>query len=557
MPLISTKRLGIRLKSLLGIRGRLVLMALILVAPMMVDRVRVLEQTRSQQIQNASAELRAIARNSATAEREVISSIEALLKSSAYIYSIASKQGRGCAILRASLQVDLPWIKSMSVADTNGIIKCSTMPSVVGIDISDRPFFKNVLETHEFTLSDYFIGRGSKAPSIAAAYSTLAFDDRDPVIIISNINLDWLTKIIAFPEGRPGLQAMLVDSKGMIIAERPERPEAVGRPMDDLSVLSMIGAQHSGSLSMMSADGTRKAHAFHKVDGTGARIIVRSDEATMLAAINADIRQAYMQLAIVVLIALAGAWFASERLIIRPIRSMTAMARRFGAGDWTVRATRTGLPSEFVPLARAFNIMAVQLAGRERELVANNDRLTVMASNDLVSGLANRRGFQSRLDFEWLKAEQTGAAVALLMIDVDHFKPFNDTYGHPEGDVCLGRIGEALAAVASETAGFAARYGGEEFCLLVPGADTAMAMAVGEMVRTRIETLAIPHTGSEFGCVTVSAGVAHAQPNGIQQPVDLIEAADAALYQAKSGGRNLVIEHGLICRVDRALALAS
>ncbi len=399
MALISSKRLGARLKGLLGIRGRLVLMALILVAPMMVDRVRVLEQTRNQQIQNASAELRAIARNSATAEREVISSIEALLKSSAYIYSIASKQGRGCAILRASLQVDLPWVKSMSVADTSGIIKCSTMPSVVGIDISDRPFFKNVMDTHEFTLSDYFIGRGSKASSIAAAYSTLAFDERDPVILIASINLDWLTKIIAFPEGRPGLQATLIDSNGTVIAERPERPERIGRPMDDLSALTMIGTKQSGSLSMMSEDGARKALAFHRVDGTGARIIVRSDEATMLAAITADIRQAYTQLAIVVLIALGGAWLASEHLIIRPIRSMTAMARRFGMGDWNVRATRTGLPSEFVPLARAFNIMAVQLAGRERELVANNDRLTVMASNDLISGLANRRGFQSRLDF--------------------------------------------------------------------------------------------------------------------------------------------------------------
>lgn len=557
MPLISSKRLGMKLKSLLGIRGRLVLMALILVAPMMIDRVRVLEQTRNEQIQNAAAELRTIARNSATAEREVISSIEALLKSSAYIYSIASKQGRGCAILRASLQVDLPWIKSLSVADTNGVVQCSTMPSVVGIDISDRPFFKNVMETHEFTLSDYFMGRGSKVPSIAAAYSTLAFDDRDPVIVISNINLDWLRKIIAFPEGRPGLQATLVDSNGTIVAERPERPERIGRPMDDLSLLDMIGTKTSGSLSMMSADGAKKALAFHQVDGTNTRIIVRSDEATMLAAINGDIRQAYIQLAIIVLIALGGAWLASERLIIRPIRLITAMARRFGMGDWTVRATRTGLPSEFVPLARAFNIMAVQLAGRERELVANNNRLTVMASNDLVSGLANRRGFQSRLDFEWLKAEQTGAAVALLMIDVDHFKPFNDTYGHPEGDVCLGRIGEVLAAVAYEVSGFAARYGGEEFCLLLPGADTAEAMNVGQMVRTRIEALTIPHTGSEFGRVTVSAGVAHAQPSGVQEPIDLIEAADAALYQAKSGGRNLVVEHGLICRVDRALALAS
>src|SRR6202012_1204316 len=145
--------------------------------------------------------------------------------------------------------------------------------------------------------------------------------------------------------------------------------------------------------------------------------------------------------------------------------------KRFGQGDWSARAGRSRLPAEFVPLARAFNAMAAKLSERERELVATNDRLTVMASIDMLSGLANRRGFQSRLDFEWAKAQQCNGALALMMIDVDHFKLFNDTYGHPEGDACLSRIGETLAGIANATGGFAARYGGEEFSLLMPNAD--------------------------------------------------------------------------------------
>ena len=124
-----------------------------------------------------------------------------------------------------------------------------------------------------------------------------------------------------------------------------------------------------------------------------------------------------------------------------------------------------------MPLARAFNAMAAQLSQRERELVATNDRLTVIASIDMLSGLANRRGFQSRLDFEWLKAQQYNSELSLLMIDVDHFKLFNDTYGHPEGDACLSRLGETLAGIAAETMGFAGRYGGEEFCLLLPNTE--------------------------------------------------------------------------------------
>ena len=170
---------------------------------------------------------------------------------------------------------------------------------------------------------------------------------------------------------------------------------------------------------------------------------------------------------------LLGALIGAEKLIIQPIEVMTGMAKRFGEGDWSARVARSRLPAEFVPLARAFNAMAAQLSQRERELVATNDRLTVMASIDMLSGLANRRGFQSRLDFEWMKAQQYHSELSLLMIDVDHFKLYNDTYGHPEGDACLTRLGETLAGIAADTMGFAGRYGGEEFCLLLPNTDPA------------------------------------------------------------------------------------
>jgi len=275
------------------------------------------------------------------------------------------------------------------------------------------------------------------------------------------------------------------------------------------------------------------------------------------AAINREIHTAYLQLLLVCLFVLLGALVAAEKLIIRPIQMMVAMARRFGQGDWSVRAARNRLPEEFVPLARAFNAMAAQLIERERELVATNERLTVIASIDMLSGLANRRGFQSRLDFEWMKAQQHGGALSLLMIDVDHFKLFNDSYGHPEGDVCLARLGETLAGIAADTMGFAARYGGEEFCLLVPNIDSRRALEIGETVRAAVQELAMPHCTSHHQTVTVSVGVAWASPNDRQQPGDLIEAADAALYAAKHRGRNAVVEHGIARATDGGIALAS
>jgi diguanylate cyclase (GGDEF)-like protein len=211
---------------------------------------------------------------------------------------------------------------------------------------------------------------------------------------------------------------------------------------------------------------------------------------------------------------------------------MTGMAKRFGEGDSSARVARSRLPAEFMPLARAFNAMAAQLSQRERELVATNDRLTVMASIDMLSGLANRRGFQSRLDFEWMKAQQNHCELSLLMIDVDHFKLYNDTYGHPEGDACLTRIGETLAGIAADTMGFAGRYGGEEFCLLLPNTSPQRALVIGETVRATVQGLGLPHITSSYCTVTVSVGVAATLPNDAQTPGDLIEAADAALFAA-------------------------
>src|SRR5260370_42475830 len=235
------------------------------------------------------------------------------------------------------------------------------------------------------------------------------------------------------------------------------------------------------------------------------------DGAKATAASKRELRTAYIQLGFVCLFVLLGALIGAEKLIIGPLEVMPGMARRFGEGDSSARVARSRLPSEFLPLARAFNAMAAQLSQRERELVATNDRLTVMASIDMLSGLANRRGFQSRLDFEWMKAQQHNSELSLLMIDVDHFKLYNDTYGHPEGDPCLSRLGQTLAVIAADTMGFAGRYGGEEFCLLVPNTETARALEIGEMVRAAVQALGLADATSSRQTVTVSVGVACAK----------------------------------------------
>jgi diguanylate cyclase (GGDEF)-like protein len=565
MSRVTINRKRVKLKKLLGVRARLALLALILVAPLMLERARSLENTRAKQIAHATQEFQEIAQHSVQAQREIISSVETMMKSAAYIRASAGGVGRSCDVLRASMQVELPWIRSMSIVAGNGQVQCSTLPALVGVDLSDRAYFKKAVEIHGFVFSDYLFARATKLPIMTAAYPVSAIAAGEDAVIVAGINIDWMSKIMGDLAGRPGVSAVLIDSGGTVLAAPPDQATMVGRPLDNVPLLAAIADkaigsdQAKGSISFIAADGSNRAVNSTRIPGTGSRLVVSIDEARVAASSNREIRTAYLQLAFVFLLVLLGALIAAEKLIIQPIEMMAAMAKRFGQGDWSVRAARNRLPAEFIPLARAFNAMAAKLGQRDRELVATNDRLTVIASIDMLSGLANRRGFQSRLDFEWLKAQQCGGELSLLMIDVDHFKLFNDTYGHPEGDVCLSKLGETLAGIAAETMGFAGRYGGEEFCLLLPNTASVRALQIGEMVRQAIWSLALPHETSMHQNVTVSVGVACTTPSDAARPGDLIEAADAALYAAKHRGRNAVVEHGFVRITDgvSGIALAS
>jgi diguanylate cyclase (GGDEF)-like protein len=558
---VTFNRNRVKLKKLLGIRARLAMLAVMLVAPLMLERVRSLEDTRARQIALAAEEYASITLHTAETQREVVSSVETMLKSAAYIRA-SGGIGRSCEILRASLPTNLPWIRSIMIVSKEGVVQCSTLNMLVGLNIGDREYFRKAQQTRDFVFSDYLFARASKRPILMAAYPVAAINPEEDAVVVAGINLDWMSKIMA-KLGRPGISALLVDSAGVVLAAPADEAGMIGKPLNNVPLLTAIAHKTlvsdtpTGSLSFTAADGSQRAISFARIPGTQSRLIVSIDEASITAAINREIRTAYLQLGLVCLFVLLGALFGAEKLIINPIEVMTGMARRFGEGDWSARVSRRRLPSEFMPLARAFNAMAAQLSQRERELVATNDRLTVMASIDMLSGLANRRGFQSRLDFEWMKAQQYHCELSLLMIDVDHFKLYNDTYGHPEGDACLTRIGAALAGVAGDTLGFAGRYGGEEFCLLLPNTSPPRALEIGETVRAAVQNLGLPHITSSHRTVTVSVGVAATLPNDAQTPGDLIEAADAALYAAKHRGRNAVVEHGFAKLVDgTGMALA-
>lgn len=168
-------------------------------------------------------------------------------------------------------------------------------------------------------------------------------------------------------------------------------------------------------------------------------------------------------------------------------------------------------------------------------------QLQQLSRLDALTGLYNRRHFQQYLAQTWQRAAHDKAAVTIVMVDVDHFKQFNDRYGHPAGDRCLASVAQAMQNALRQPGDLVARYGGEEFIAVLPGADAHTARHAAERIRAAIAELRIPHEASSTaGMVTASVGVASCLVRGTLPDQALIAAADAALYEAKQAGRNRV-----------------
>jgi diguanylate cyclase (GGDEF)-like protein len=186
------------------------------------------------------------------------------------------------------------------------------------------------------------------------------------------------------------------------------------------------------------------------------------------------------------------------------------------------------------------SIMFMERRRMAEELHDTNARLTVLASLDGLTGIANRRSFDERFAQEWSRAVRHRKPIALAMIDLDNFKQFNDLYGHLAGDRCLCAVADALSRQVQRPEDLVARFGGEEFALLLPHTSAEGALRVVERIRAAIFDLGIEHLGNGWNFVTVSIGFSALTPTTGDGQSRLIQLADAALYQAKSGGRNRV-----------------
>ena len=548
----------------LSIRVRLMILAVIAIVPLLLERIHNEEFDRNERIEAAYKQARDLARQGAAKQNEVIESTRALLQVVASTRTTFNPSDSDCNRFLEKIAKPAPWIKTLSVANVQGRIICSSSPGAIGLDISERPHFYKAADSGDFVLSDYFVGTRLKSPLITLALAQRGANNGTAAVVLGVIDLSWfehVAKTFVPPSGF----MLMVDGNGTVLAQYPNSRDFVGQEFKNRPLVRDMLSQSEGFVIGAGLDSVRRIFGYVQLPGTQAHIAVGLDEKEVLARVNREMWTAFAEVGLVAAFVLLAIWFGGERLLVRPIRALANTASRIGRNEDKINAAELPWAAEFVPLAVALDDMATKLNEREQQLRDSNNQLRELAQVDALTGLANRRTFNERLAAEWKLACKLRQPIAVLMIDVDFFKKFNDLYGHVQGDACLRKVSgvlmegtrarEEFSAPTHEAElppsfqrisgrarrpDFAARYGGEEFAVLLQGANLDRAMLVAERLRRGVEDLLMAHAGAPWGFVSISIGAAFVLPSEQDSPQDLTESADAALYAAKRNGRNRV-----------------
>jgi diguanylate cyclase (GGDEF)-like protein len=344
-------------------------------------------------------------------------------------------------------------------------------------------------------------------------------------------------RIVESQQLPPDWTLAIVDSNGMIAARKPNGSRWVGKPAT-ATLARQLQAGNTGPFQSVSLDGVETVAFASQSSVTGWAFVIAVPRISYGSVIGRSASRMYGVGAFLLLASLTTAiWMASK--IHRPVTALWRQAKRLQEGR-PVRFRETG-GKECNAVSQALAAASRKIEGTRVELetrvtLALNEAAT--ARVDGLTGLANRRHFDESLQKEESLSLRKRAPLTLIMIDVDHFKAYNDLYGHLEGDECLKKISLALSLVIRRPSDLLARYGGEEMVFLLPDTDACGAAMIAESARSAVQTLAQPHGASLQGIVTVSVGYASAIADGPGSARRLLLQADNALYASKHTGRN-------------------
>lgn len=325
-------------------------------------------------------------------------------------------------------------------------------------------------------------------------------------VLLATVRVDYIVKLLnGFEIGEKGAISLSL-ADGTILLRRPYAAEDLGQLFPNNPLMASVGSARAGMVRITSPiDRVKRLVAFEHLPNNPLFVTVALSEEEILSQWRSAARVQFACMLLVVSIIGFSSWYVLRSMKLRQ------------ASDRALRIAH-------------------------EQIVQANAQLAELAEHDGLTGILNRRAFDHRLEDILGQARRYGRPVSLVLFDVDHFKSYNDNYGHPAGDECLRRVAAALSMAMRRPGDVLARYGGEEFVAILPDTPAEGARAVANAARLEVARLVLPHDASADGIVTVSAGIAAADAASVNlTPAALIGQADKALYRAKHAGRNRVV----------------
>ncbi len=524
-----------------GTRLRLFALFTLPVLAIAATRAMELRVEHQQRLVAANDQALTLARRGIELQQDLVSETRSLLKVLSHIPDIVQGVPSTCSALLTETMREKPWLKGLWVIQPDGRVVCSTVPGGLSLDFSGKHYFRSAIEAKTFVVEHYAIGSFKGLPAAIGALPIVDANGDVRKVVMASFDLNWLSTVADEVTRSAGASFTLIDDKGAIVVRHPDLDNMVGQNVANSPLMKAMGSSAQGQFEMADLDGTVRVFGFGRLQGTDSRLLIGLSRDEVLAVINRQTWFSVLNFAIVCLLGLLVAWFGGEKWLVRPMRALAGAAARIGAGDYSEKISVKEYRSEFRVLAHALHDMAERLNAREDMLRATVDRMTTLAEIDALTTLANRRRFDRSLSACWRDSIRHRHSLAVLLIDVDHFKLLNDEYGHIVGDQCLRQIADVLRSNSLLDEGLAARLGGEEFAVLLPVSDGYHAQGVAERIRREIEKLNISNIQAKSRILTVSVGVAAGPASESLSATSLLQQADSALYKAKRAGRNIVL----------------
>lgn len=524
-----------------SLRLRVLFLICLVAVPLSIERMLALMAEREEQVAALEEDVRNFARSAKLAQLEGMARALTTLEVVSRLSDRLLEDPAACNRHVSRLADEVAGIQGVFISDAAGVVRCAHAPLALGMNILDRDYFQDAVAADGTMMTGMFVSRVSGRNSVFLVRAERGPDGMVRAVTGVVLDLQWLSRIAAGSGVELGVVVDLIGRNGTVLVRYPTVPDIVEHSFPDHPLTRAVQGEESGIVRVPGFDGKERIFAFEGFGHLPISIAVGIETSKAVGPIDSKVRSTAIAYFIALVCFLLLAWVAEERIVIAPIARLTRAVAAVGRGE-ADRVSDMGV-AEFSPLVNAFNEMARRLSQRNNDLRTMNGRLASLARTDGLTGLANRRTFDVQFSQDWVRARGEGVPLTLVMLDVDHFKAFNDTRGHLQGDEALRAVSRMLSAAAAGTSHLVARYGGEEFVVLMSGADMSAGVAFAEDVRRLLAEVAIEHPAAPRRRVTASFGVASILPTAEGSPDALIAAADAALYEAKRAGRDRVIAH--------------